>query len=104
MNTNYIDSLWADGYTVDEVIKTVQDSYASWQEKQKDKKIEEARAALVAAAANFAESLGFEISQEAIDKTIEMVKNVESGKIKVMVGADTSEADKRIKKFLRGIL
>jgi hypothetical protein len=104
LNTSYINTLWEDGYTPEEVIKVVKESHAAWQEKQKDnKKIEEARTALAVAAANFAEALGVEVPQEAIDRTIDMLKNLETGKVKVQVSTD-SDADKRLKKFLRGIL
>lgn len=101
MNTNYIDSLWEDGYTLEEITKALKDSHEKWQKKQENKKVEEARTALAVAAANFAEALGVEVTQESIDRTIDMLKTLETGSVEISVGTD---ADKRIKKFLRGIM
>ena len=104
MDTNYIQSLWEDGYTPEEVIKVLQDHYAKWEQKNKDKKIEEARAAMIAAVANYLEALGQPVEQKDIDKTIATLEKLETLKpndVQVSIGVD---ADKRLRKFLRGIM
>ena len=104
MNTNYLRTLWEDGYTPDEVAKLFQDNYAKWEQENKDRKIEEARAAMIAAVANYLESLGQTVEQEDIDRTVATLERLEALKpddVKVTVGVD---ADERLRKFLRGIM
>lgn len=104
MDTNYIQSLWEDGYTPEEITKVLQDHYAKWEQKNKDKKIEEARAAMIAAVANYLEALGQTVEQEDIDRTVATLEKLEAYKpdnVQVSIGVD---ADERLRKFLRGIM
>lgn len=104
MNTNYIRSLWEDGYTPEEVTKLLQDHYAKWEQENKDRKIEEARAAMIAAVANYLEALGQTVKQEDIDRTVAALEKLEAYKpndVKLSIGVD---ADERLRKFLRGIM
>ena len=105
MNLAYLESLFEDGYSPEEINKTINEAYSKWTQKKENKKVEEARTALAVAAANFAEALGVEVPQSAIDQTIDMLKNLENeaGTVQVKVSPD-SAADKRLKKFLRGII
>ena len=104
MNTNYLRTLWEDGYTPDEVAKLFQDNYAKWEQENKDRKIEEARAAMIAAVANYLEALGQTVKQEDIDRTVAALEKLEAlnpNDVQVSIGVD---ADERLRKFLRGIM
>ena len=104
MDTNYINSLWEKGYSVKDLVEIAQKSYDDWAaKKQENKKIEEARTALTVAVANYVEALGINVPQESIEETINMLKSLENTKVEVKFGSDT-EADKRLRKFLRGIM
>ena len=103
MDTKYMESLWRDGFTPDQITKILQDNYALW-EKNKSKKIEEARAAMIAAVANYLEALGQPVEQKDIDRTVAALERLEAFKpndVQISVGVD---ADEKIRKFLRGIM
>ena len=99
MDMNYIRSLWEDGYTLDEITQVLQDNYAKWEQENKDRKIEEARAAMIAAVANYLEALGQTVEQKDIDRTVAALEKPND--VQISVGVD---ADERLRKFLRGIM
>ena len=104
MDANYLRSLWEDGYTPEEVTKILQDHYSKWEQENKNRRIEEARAAMIAAVANYLEALGQTVKQEDIDRTVAALEKLEALKpndVKVAIGVD---ADEKLRKFLRGIM
>ena len=104
MDMNYIQSLWEDGYTPEKINKVLQDHYAKWEQENKNKKIEEARAAMIAAVANYLEALGQTVEQKDIDRTVATLEKLEAYKpdnVQVSIGVD---ADEKLRKFLRGIM
>ena len=101
---SYIKRVLDNGFSPDIVEKAVADTCAEWKQSKANEKIERSRAAMIAAVANYLESLGQTVEQADIDRTVATLEKLEALKsddVKVTVGVD---ADERLRKFLRGIM
>ena len=101
---SYIKKVLDNGFSPEIVEKTVAETCAEWKQSKANEKIERSRAAMIAAVANYLESLGQTVEQEDIDRTVATLEKLEALKPNdVQVSIDV-DADERLRKFLRGIM